>query len=80
MRCCTHLNSGQLQHPLGWHLLLHQRFQPEPYYSSQGPGVAGTEARISQKPDRRTIVRGWDIQGTLGSSPLYQPLHAAKSQ
>ena len=31
----------------------------------QGPGVMGTEARISQQPDQKTTIRGWDIQGAV---------------
>lgn len=45
MRCCPHLSSGQLQHPLGWHLLPHQRFQPEP-----SSGVRGLES-WEQRPE-----------------------------
>ena len=41
---------------------------------SQGPGVMGTEARISQQPDQKTTVRGWDIQGAvLCTSPSMLP-------
>ena len=41
---------------------------------SQGPGVMGTEARISQQPDQKTTIRGWDIQGAvLHTSPSMLP-------
>ena len=37
MRCRPYLSSRQLQHHLGWRLLPHQGFQPEPYsHSNRG--------------------------------------------
>lgn len=54
MHCCTHLSSGKLQHPLGWHLLPHQRFQPEPYYS----GVRGLESQEQRPEFPRSLIGG----------------------